>query len=345
LFIWLLGFVLDDLARIKGPELESFRRARVAEADDERLKVLNRQIADVQSQIAQRERTQAILRTSMDGSRATMNQLIELHRLNLEKNVTPTPEEQSALAESETLYLQNQRRFQEANAEIAGLNEDRRTMEDEVAAIRERIREAEEPAREEFEAASRRHRLRVATLQFAFLLPVFLGSAWLTARWRETPYRPLLYAALAAASWKIGVVMHQHAPARFFKYVAITAGIAIVLAFLVRLIRLLVAPRRDWLLKQYREAYKQHRCPMCGDPIRRGPLRHAAWGRKGPHFPPGAVETAGPEGPYTCPACGSPLFVACESCSVIRHALLPFCEACGAERPLGAEAGSAPAAP
>jgi predicted RNA-binding Zn-ribbon protein involved in translation (DUF1610 family) len=179
----------------------------------------------------------------------------------------------------------------------------------------------------------------VAVYKLAFLLPLFLCAAALWLKGRTSPYRPLVYAAILATAWKVGVVMHAHFPARVFKYVAIGAGILTVVVALVKLIRTVVAPRRDWLLKQYREAYSRHRCPICSDPIQRGPLRLATWTRKGPALSGGAAAAVAVAGateaaqePYVCPACGTRLFERCESCSHTRHSLLPYCESCGAEK-------------
>ena len=111
---------------------------------------------------------------------------------------------------------------------------------------------------------------------------------------------------------------------------------AVVLVAIVKLIRMMVAPKRDWLLKQYREAYHRQRCPICGDPIRRGPLRHARWTRKGPVEPVlserGEREVDDP--PYACPACGTRLFEPCAECKATRHSLLPYCGSCGCEKPV-----------
>ena len=123
--------------------------------------------------------------------------------------------------------------------------------------------------------------------------------------------------------------MHQHFPSEFFKYVAIGAAIVIVLAFLVHLIRMLAAPKRDWLLKQYKEAYSHRRCPVCAYPIARGPHQSAVWKRRDSASIGEVADDATPESPYTCPACGSGLFAECAACNAIRYTLLPFCPHCG----------------
>jgi predicted RNA-binding Zn-ribbon protein involved in translation (DUF1610 family) len=92
------------------------------------------------------------------------------------------------------------------------------------------------------------------------------------------------------------------------------------------------------LLKQYREAYEHFFCPVCEYPIRRGPLRFLTWTRRSIRKltpPPAAADT---DAAYTCPACGSHLYEQCGQCRSVRHSLLPFCEKCGAEKPVAASA-------
>jgi predicted RNA-binding Zn-ribbon protein involved in translation (DUF1610 family) len=92
-------------------------------------------------------------------------------------------------------------------------------------------------------------------------------------------------------------------------------------------------PKRDWLLKQYREAYESFLCPICAYPIRRGPLKYMAWTRRSIRkvsLRASAADTGDDAGPYTCPMCATGLFEKCASCSAIRHSLLPACDQCGA---------------
>ena len=74
--------------------------------------------ANIIVQIDNEKESQKILKTSMDSSKKTMGQLLELHRLALEKNVKLTLDQKDALAESQTLYLANQKQFQQANDQI-----------------------------------------------------------------------------------------------------------------------------------------------------------------------------------------------------------------------------------
>jgi predicted RNA-binding Zn-ribbon protein involved in translation (DUF1610 family) len=113
----------------------------------------------------------------------------------------------------------------------------------------------------------------------------------------------------------------------------ILACLAVVLRVLVYLLKMIAFPKRDWLLKQYREAYEAFLCPICDFPIRRGPLKYMFWSRRSirkVRIPP--LPQAEAEEPYTCPMCGYALFEKCPTCQAIRHSLLPACEKCGAEK-------------
>jgi hypothetical protein len=103
------------------------------------------------------------------------------------------------------------------------------------------------------------------------------------------------------------------------------------------LIRQVVRPKSDWLVRQYREAYERFLCPVCEYPIRRGPLKYLFWTRRTAKKLP-VVQLADaddkPDGPYTCPICATKLFEECPSCHAQRHALLPACEHCGATKPI-----------
>ena len=247
--------------------------------------------------------------------------------------MTPTEVEQQALAESEAQFLENQRRFQVANETIARLSEQQRDVNRQIAALEETLGEKRKPAREEYDRAREVHALKVAVVKLAIVVPLLFAAAWLVITKRTSAYAPLAYAAFGATFWTTGRVMYQNFPREYFKYIAVGAAIVIVLALLVHLIRMLTAPKRDWLLRQYKEAYNKRLCPVCAFPIQRGPLKGLVWTRRGPHgiLPvPQAAEDK-EEKPYTCPSCGEALYAACESCGKSRHVLLPYCQHCGAE--------------
>ncbi|MBN1475574.1 hypothetical protein JXA47_02360 [Candidatus Sumerlaeota bacterium] len=331
LVFWLLGFVISDIGRMPGPEWEEIEARHVSQADLDRLHDLRRQDEAIGREIQAQSQIQGILQTSLGNSRSTMDQLMGLHRLSLEQGVTPSSAEQVALAESEHLFLENQRRFQEANEQIARLSEEQRQLRESIRLLGEDIEAQREPAREEQRLAREHHSFIVGVTKLAFIVPVLLIAGWFAIQRGRGPYAPIIWSFVIAALWRMTLVMHEHFPRIWFKYIATAASIVIVLAFLVHVIRVVSRPKRDWLLRQHRLGYRHHQCPICGHPIARGPLRHAMWTRKGPSISPLPTETE-PEEPYTCPSCGTALFEKCAECGAIRHSLLPHCEWCGAEK-------------
>lgn len=333
LFFWLLDFATGDLASLPGPDWTAFEREHLDQA------LVAQQAGLVEEQEATRRQIQGqgerqdLLRRSTENSRETMNQLLEMQRLALQQGVKPSAAEQAALAESQQLFLSNQRRFQALNEEIVALTEQQRAAEARIARQEKRLEELRLPVREEYGRLARRHELRLAALQLAVLLPLLALTAYLLVNQRGKPFAPLAYAAGIAVACKVALVMHQYFPSRYFKYVALLAVLAVVVKLLVHLLRAAARPARAWLLRRYREAYEQFRCPTCNSPIRRGPLKFLLRTKRAVVNPAAAAGDADP-GPYTCPACGERLYEECGACHATRTSLLPWCERCGAEKPL-----------
>lgn len=336
LLFGLLGFVLKDIGDIEHPDYAEVKKQYVDQQKTAQVKDLRAGNEDIERRIKNQREIQQILRGSAESSRETMNQLLEMHRFNLENEVKPSPAEVQALAASESLFLANQKKFQEANEQIAGLSQRQRDLQEQVRGLEEEIKKSREPANTEINKLRKRHRFKVAALKLLFLLPLTLIAAVMVMKKRTSPHAPILNAILIATCWRLALVMHKHFPAEFFKYIAIAVGIVIVLAFLIQMIRTATSPKLGWLIKQYRSAYGRHVCPICQHPILRGPLKHATWTPKGPRGPTPGPATSEPqdEQPYTCPSCGEKLYEKCESCDSVRHALLPYCESCGSEKGL-----------
>lgn len=339
---WLLGFVMNDISTWPGPDYAEIEEqmldpalTRTEERLDEEIDVVQRDIT------AERER-QAILRDSTDNAQRTMEQLLEFQRLSLEKEVTPTEEEQLALAESQQRFLANQAQYQELTEEIAELEEQLRDLQRQERANQEQLEEAREPIREEYEDQARRHDFFLATWKLAVLVPLLVVGIVLFLKRRESLYMPLVAAFGVAVAVRVMWVMHEHFPSRYFKYVLIGTFLAIVTKALISLLKTVAFPRPDWLRRQYREAYESFQCPICSFPIRRGPLKFLYWTRRSIRKLqiPAPSDRDGRE-PYCCPSCGTRLFEECSSCGKIRHSLLPTCEHCGAAKPVSVEATQA----
>lgn len=333
LLYWLLGFIVDDIGSWPGPQYDELERARLDQTLLAASRELESQIGDIERRIRDERERQQILADSTASSQKTMDQLLEIHRLDLQKEVTPTAEEQKSLADSEQLFLSNQQQYQRLNDQIAEHNEQLQQLRERERKLQGELDERRKVVHEEYEELFSRHEMKMAALKLAALAPILLVAFVLFLKGRGGTYAPLVYALGVAVALKIALVMHEYFPSRYFKYVLILVCLAVVLRILVSLLRMLAFPKRDWLLKQYREAYEAFLCPVCDYPIRRGPLKYLFWTRRTIRKRPIPQLSAPPaEEPYTCPMCRTRLFEECPSCHAIRHSLLPACEKCGAEK-------------
>jgi hypothetical protein len=331
LFYWALDFVASDIGNIDRPDREAVAEEVRDAALHDQLQALDDQRADLNTRKAGQLDIQRVLRESTGELRSTMDQLVALHELDIKAGVEPTEERQRALAESQTLYLAKQTEFQQANETIGKLSQELREAQASIDALEERRKDDEERVRDEYRARVDKRGLKVAGLKLAFLLPALAVGVWLVLRHRQKLYAAIFYAWFVACFLRVAAVMHEYLPGRWFRHIAVAAAIAVVIALLVQVVKLVAAPRRDLLLRRYREAYGRHRCPVCAYQIARGPLKHAMWTAKGPAR---AASDAGEDAdaPYTCPSCGTGLYHECSECESVRHTLLPYCDSCGAER-------------
>ncbi len=331
LCFWLIGFVANDLGNLPGPSYQVLEAQMLDPTLVERHDALQDSIRDTKRTIGEQQKRQSLLSDSTSNSQRTMNQLLEFQRLSLEKDVAPSAEEQQALAESQRLFLSNQKAYQELNERISQLTDQLNGLEAQERGLKMTLNEARKPIQAEHHRQQRGHDLRMAGLKMAVLLPLLIVALVLFLKLRGGPYAILAYAAGAAVLVKVGLVMHEYFPARFFKYILIGVCLLIVLRAIFYLIRMVARPQRSWLLKQYREAYEAFVCPVCSYPIRRGPMKYLYWDRRS--IRQLASRTGGTseddDEPYTCPACSTTLYAKCLKCGQTRHTMLPSCQNCG----------------
>ncbi|RMH02650.1 MAG: zinc ribbon domain-containing protein, partial [Planctomycetota bacterium] len=305
---WLLGFVLADLGSIARPDRAVYEEQAVDPARTEEEAALRRELQDAAAQLEREQEIQARLEAGIDAARGTLEQMLDIRRLALEREGDWSEAEARALAEAQERFLARQDELEASNRRAADLEARRFDLARRLADLDRELDAAREPARRRWEEAMRVWRFRVAALQLGFLVPVFLVLAWIVARRRRSLLRPLHLALLAAATLQLGAVIHEHFPAEFFKYLALGAGLAVVVAFLVALLPSAARPSGAVLARRNREGYRKRECPRCGFPFR-----------------PGAEG-----GESACPACGLELFRACPACHDPRPAQLPWCGSCGA---------------
>ncbi|MBI4324238.1 MAG: hypothetical protein HY674_03150 [Chloroflexi bacterium] len=330
---WLLGFFMRDIASLPAPAWSEVEKQFLDESLLKTKKELDQRLAETGRTIKDQQERQALLRDSAGSSQRTMGQLLDVQKLSLEKGVSLSEAEQKALSESKDLFLSNQKRYQVLNEDIARLKEEERSLQEQNRGLDAKLESQRAQARQEHSVLLRRHAFKIATLKLLVLVPLLAVAVLLFFKKRSSLYAPFIYASGAALLWRIGLVIHEQFPARLFKYILLLAALAVVAQLLIYLLRMMAFPKKEWLLKQYREAYEKFACPICGYPIRRGPLKYAFWTQrtiKKSVLPPAAGGES--DEPYTCPSCGCKLFEKCEVCQAVRHSLLPACEKCGAEK-------------
>jgi predicted RNA-binding Zn-ribbon protein involved in translation (DUF1610 family) len=333
LLFWLLGFVTDEIGSLRGPDFSKVRAKYVDKALMNQQKALKDGLDAIKEDVRNQTEQQGILKDSTNNLQNTINQLLSIQKQSIEKNLVFPEENQQTLIESQSIFLENQRQYQALNQKIAELTKQQRLQEKELAGVSNEIKEQERAADEEYRKLMNRHRLKVAALKLAVLVPIFLISAWLFIKKRSKTYGPIIYALFIAIFLKISFVAHEYFPRRYFKYIAILVILGIVLKLLVYLLKRVTSPKKVWVVKQRQEAYDKNVCPICGKPIRIGPLRYTTGGKGKGLVLAGQGAEALKQHVYICPSCGTELYQNCKRCNEIRHSLLPFCEHCGDEKP------------
>ena len=280
LFYWLLGFLMNDIGRLRGPDYGELRKQLLSEELTKTSTELSQQLGSISRQIEELTKQQTLLKDSIENSRRTMGQLLDIQRLSLQKEGALSEEAQSAMAESIQLFLSNQAEYQSFNDKLSTLHTQRVELEATQRTNKEAIEDAERPIQDEYNRLLTRHNLTLAAWKLAVLVPVMILSGIAFLRLRESVYAPMTYAAGIAVTAKVLEVMHEHFSPDFFKYVLILLSLAVVFGILIRLLMMIARPKRDWLLKQYRDAYEAFLCPSCSYPIRRGPLKYLSWTRR-----------------------------------------------------------------
>ncbi|MBM3290096.1 MAG: hypothetical protein FJY92_08095 [Candidatus Hydrogenedentes bacterium] len=330
LVFWLLGFVLGDIASVEGPDYASVEAKYVGPEMRNTQEELDRQIADLDRQLGSAREQQDIVSASSQNLQGTINQMLQIQRLSIEKQVAQSEADKSTLAASQASFLEYQTKFQELNQQISVLATQKQKLEQEKSDLDRSIVEKLEPAQREYEDLWEAHRFKLGAYQLALLVPVLLIAGSLLMKRRGSAYWPLFFAVSGGTLLRVVLVIHEYFPSPYFKYIITIALIIVVARLLIHVIRLVMHPKREALLKQYREAYERFLCPVCEFPIRTGPRRWLYWTRRTVHkvfLQPGAGDA---QEAYTCPACGMALFAPCGECGKVRHAMLPHCAHCGA---------------
>lgn len=331
LLFGVLSFIEGDVGKIPGPDRDAVRREYISQELDDQKETLEKDIKRLDRKIKSLNEQLSNLKNSTRSYQNTINQLLPIQKQSFEQDIPFPPESYQTLSSAQAAFLDNQKLDQALNKQVDETTLTRQDKQAELNDLNEKIKPLDEDFREEWDRRDQAHNWKVAAIKLAVLIPIFILASIIFMKYRSGPYWALVWAAFIASFAKIAVVAHRHFPGPYFKYIAMLVVIAIVLRILVYLIRLIIAPKKDLLIKQYQQFYDKHRCPVCTKPVKAGPLRYANWKKKASVLTaPGA--DLNKQQPYTCPSCGTNLYDKCEKCGNIRHTLLPYCEHCGSEK-------------
>jgi hypothetical protein len=332
LIFWLLGFFVDDIRSIRGPDYATIEKKILDKALVAKRGALEKQVADLAQQIENQTQKQRVVGDSSRNLQQTITQLIELQKLGMQQRIAFSETEQANFTSSMTLFLDNQKDYQALSQAVSDMLEQKQGLVREQEQAEQEIERQRQPAKDAFNKLSEKHRLKLAFLQLAILLPLFIVAAGLIIKKRSSIYFPLFLAFGAATLLKVSLVVHAYFPSKYFKYILIGGLLIVVARLLIDFIRTIAFPKTQWLVTQYREAYERFLCPVCEYPIRTGPRRFLFWTRRTVNKTVVPTERGDQEEPYSCPSCGCNLFEECASCHKVRHAMLPNCAHCGVEK-------------
>jgi|LGVF01.1.fsa_nt_gb predicted RNA-binding Zn-ribbon protein involved in translation (DUF1610 family) len=334
---WSVGFLLDDIRVIRMPNREAFFKDHTNESLKDELKALAMQLQELEHEHKLISQQRGFIKDSSSSLKITVDNLFRLK--NREQQLI-SKEQFGQVVSSLDKIIHIQEEFKTTANHYIKITNDKFALQKQIAALKRRIEEERKAAQKVFSEKMHRHRDRTTIVKMMFLVPLVFVCTILLVKKRKSIYR-LIYGSTAVAIYiKTSLVIHDHFPSRYFKYILTICMLGLVGWGFGWMIRRLVRPKIGALLKQYRQAYERFLCPVCEYPIRTGPRKYLFWTRRTVHKTAlsGSVTSSEHlEEPYTCPACGSRLFEKCETCGNISHSLLPNCQHCGAEKEITGE--------
>ena len=248
LAFWLLGFMLEDIESIKGPDYAEVEIKHVNQSLVDKAKNVNDQIHDLERTIANKHEQQQLVGDSSQNLRQTINQLIELQRLSLQKQVTLSESEKDHLSTSLKQFLEDQKSYQDLNKNLVDLTSQKNTLDSERQKLEQQLEQQRMLARTEYDKLYENHRMKLAVYQLSILIPLLLVAGYLVLKRRGNIYYPLFLACGGATLLKVALVIHEYFPSRYTKYILIVLLLLAVARILVHFIKIAAFPKLDWLL-------------------------------------------------------------------------------------------------
>lgn len=337
LVFWSASFLLDDIRSFDRPQHQTFFEERVDESLKEELQSLKANLKELDHQHDLINQQRGFIKDSSQSLKITVDNLFNLKSKGQDL-ISATQFDKVLATLDKVIAIQDE--FKQTAELYLKTTSERFELKKQIRALEVRIEDERKEIQEQFNEALHDHRVKTATIQLAFLVPLTIICSVLWVKKRESIYRMIYRAAALAIYWKTFEVLQANFPERYFKYIVMVVMLLLVGWGFVRLMRRQVKPQVEALLKQYKQAYERFLCPVCDYPIRIGPRKFLYWTRRTVHKTVLSANTADPatEECYCCPSCGTDLFEKCEACGKVCHSLLPNCQHCGNEKTISGEA-------
>jgi len=333
---WSTGFLLDDIRVIKMPDRNAFFEQHIDKSLEENLENLEMRLQELDHKHNLISQQREFIKDSSGSLKITVDSLFKLNNRN-QQLISEAQFGQVLATLDKVIAIQGE--FKETADRYLETTNERFALKKKINALKKRIEVQKRDVQRRLSDKLHQHRIRTTIVKIAFLLPLVLGCTVLLVKKRKSIYRLIYFSAAISVYIKTALVIHDNFPSRYFKYILTVGMLALIGWGFSWLIRRLVKPKIDTLLKQYRQAYERFLCPVCEYPIRIGPRKYLYWTRRTVHKTPLSANQGNQDidEPYTCPACGTSLFEKCDSCGKICHSLLPSCLHCGNKKTITGE--------
>ncbi|MHC4685340.1 MAG: hypothetical protein ACYTEW_13645 [Planctomycetota bacterium] len=112
LLYWLLGFITKDIGSLRGPDFSKVQAKYVDDQLVKRQNSLKEELDIIRENIGNKQEQQSILKDSTDSLQNTINQLLSIQKQNIERDRDLSSQQQQTLAESQAMFLENQKQYQ-----------------------------------------------------------------------------------------------------------------------------------------------------------------------------------------------------------------------------------------
>lgn len=131
LIFWLLGFLVKGIESTKCPDYAEIERRHIDQSVLMKMALLEKQIAEQERLLANKREEQRLDGDSSQNFQRTINQLLELQNLSIQKAVSFTEAEKENLSVSLKHFLESQKKYQELNKSIADLTPQKLQLDNE----------------------------------------------------------------------------------------------------------------------------------------------------------------------------------------------------------------------